>query len=68
MVGVWCAMGKKKIIGPNTYILHTLTPFLKLDRFREILRLLQHESATANTAEFRREMNNVFVECDTCWE
>jgi len=67
MVGVWCALGKKKIIGPNTYIVHTLTSFLKLGQFRENLCLLQHKSATANTAEFRREINNIFVKCDACW-
>jgi hypothetical protein len=67
MVGVWYAVGKKNIIGPNTYIVHTLTPFLKLGRFRENLSLLQHKSATANTAEFRRDMNNVTAKCDECW-
>lgn len=67
MVGVWYAVGKNRNIGPNTYIVHTLTQFLKLGRFRENLCLLQLKSATANTAEFQREMNSVFVKCDAFW-
>lgn len=67
MVGVWYAVGKNRITGLNTYIVHTLTPFLKLGRFRENLCLVQQKSATTNTAEFQRKMNTVFVKFDACW-
>lgn len=67
VVGVWSAVGKKRIIGPNKYTVHTLTPYLKNGRFRENVCLLQQKSATANTEEFRSEMNNLFVKCDACW-
>jgi hypothetical protein len=41
-----------------------VTQFLKHGRFRQNLRLLQEKSATAHTAEIRREKNYVFMKCD----
>jgi hypothetical protein len=49
-VVVWSAVGTKRIIGPNTHIGHTATPFLKHGWFRENLCLLHQKSTTAHTA------------------
>lgn len=57
---------KTRLLGP-THIVHTLTQFLELGRLLENLCLLQQQSATANTAEFQREMSNAFVKCDAYW-